>query len=102
MYRKDNKEDLFVEITDIKIRKTFDGKPLKAVLSVTFDDCLALHDVKVINAGDRYFVVMPSRKNKDGSYKDIVHPINSQFRTEIENKVLTAYKDNLNELFAER
>ena len=78
-------------ITDIKIRKTFDDKPLKAILSLTFDDCLALHDVKIINADDRYFVVMPSRKNKDGSYKDIVHPINSQFRAIIENKVLEAF-----------
>lgn len=80
-----------MEITDIKIRKTFDDKPLKAILSLTFDDCLALHDVKIINADDRYFVVMPSRKNKDGSYKDIVHPINSQFRAKIENKVLEAF-----------
>ena len=80
-----------MEITDIKIRKTFDDKPLKAILSVTFDDCLALHDVKIINADSRFFVVMPSRKNKDGSYKDIVHPINSRFRTKIENKVLETF-----------
>ena len=80
-----------MEITDIKIRKTFDDKPLKAILSVTFDDCLALHDVKIINADSRFFVVMPSRKNKDGSYKDIVHPINSRFRAEIENKVLETF-----------
>jgi len=92
-----------VKITDIKIRKTFDDKPLKAILSVTFDDCLALHDVKIIYADNRFFVVMPSRKNKDGSYKDIVHPINSNFRSEIEDKVLSAYRDNLNELsFSER
>ena len=45
-----------MEITDIKIRKTFDDKPLKAILSVTFDDCLALHDVKIINADNRFFV----------------------------------------------
>ena len=80
-----------MEITDIKIRKTFDDKPLKAILSLTFDDCLALHDVKIIHADDRYFVFMPSRKNKDGSYKDIVHPINSHFRSKIENKVLEAF-----------
>ncbi len=92
-----------MQITDVKIRKTFDDKPLKAVLSVTFDDCLALHDVKIINADNRFFVVMPSRKNKDGSYKDIVHPINSDFRAQIEEKVMTAYKNALRELsFAER
>lgn len=49
-------------ITDVKIRKTFDEGPMKAVASVTFDNELALHDVKVIYARDKYFVVMPSRK----------------------------------------
>ena len=61
-------------ITDVKIRKTFDEGPMKAVASVTFDNELALHDVKVIYARDKYFVVMPSRKNPDGTYRDIVHP----------------------------
>ena len=64
---------------------------MKAVVSVTFDDCLAVHDIKVIYARDRYFIVMPSRKNPDGSYRDIVHPINSDFRTELEEKVIDAY-----------
>ena len=51
-----------MQITDIKIRKFFDDGPMKAVVSVTFDDCLAVHDIKVIYARDRYFIVMPSRK----------------------------------------
>ena len=51
-----------MEITDIKIRKTFDDQPLKAVLSVTFDGALAVHDVKIIYARDKYFVVMPCKK----------------------------------------
>ena len=80
-----------MQITDIKIRKFFDEGPMKAVVSVTFDDCLAVHDVKVIYARDRYFIVMPSRKNPDGSYRDIVHPINSDFRTELERAVIDAY-----------
>ncbi len=64
---------------------------MKAIVSVTFDDCLAVHDVKVIYARDRYFIVMPSRKNPDGSYRDIVHPINSDFRRELEEAVIDAY-----------
>lgn len=64
---------------------------MKAVVSVTFDDALAVHDIKVINARDRFFIVMPSRKNPDGTYRDIVHPINSQFRAEMENAVIDAY-----------
>ena len=80
-----------MQITDIKIRKFFDEGPMKAVVSVTFDNCLAVHDVKVIYARERYFIVMPSRKNPDGSYRDIVHPINADFRGELEKVVIDAY-----------
>lgn len=81
-----------MQITDIKIRKVFsnDG-PMKAVVSVTFDDALALHDIKVINTRDKYFIVMPSRKNPDGTFRDIVHPINSEFRRELEDAVLKEF-----------
>ncbi|MBQ7160768.1 MAG: SpoVG family protein [Clostridia bacterium] len=83
-------------ITDIKIRKFFnDDSPMKAIASVTFDDQLALHDIKVINARDKLFIVMPSRKNPDGSYRDIVHPINAPFRAELEKKVIEAYETQL-------
>ena len=64
---------------------------MKAIVSVTLDDCLALHDVKVIYARDRYFIIMPSRKNPDGTYRDIVHPINATFRADLENAVIDAY-----------
>ena len=80
-----------MQITDIKIRKFFDEGPMKAIVSVTFDDCLALHDVKVIYARERYFIVMPSRKNPDGTYRDIVHPINAEFRANLEQAVIDAY-----------
>ena len=93
--RKTTQGVVFMQITDIKIRKTFENGPLKAILSVTFDDSLALHDVKIINADNRFFVVMPSRKNADGTYKDIVHPINSEFRHLLEEKLLAAYNTYL-------
>ena len=64
---------------------------MKAIVSVTFDDCLAVHDIKVIYARERFFIVMPSRKNPDGTYRDIVHPINSDFRTALEEAVIDAY-----------
>ncbi|MBQ9510458.1 MAG: SpoVG family protein [Clostridia bacterium] len=83
-------------ITDVKIRKTFDEGPMKAVASVTFDNELALHDVKVIYAKEKYFVVMPSRKNPDGTYRDIVHPISSVMRETLEKAVVEAYFDALN------
>ncbi len=82
-------------ITDIKVRKLFDDGPMKAIVSVTFDGQLAVHDIKVINARDKYFIVMPSRKNPDGTYRDIVHPINAQFRAELEERVIEAYNREL-------
>lgn len=84
-------------ITDIKIRKCFEEGPMKAVVSVTFDNSLAVHDIKVINARDKYFIVMPSRKNPDGTFRDVVHPINAEFRAELEGAVVKAYFDALDE-----
>ena len=84
-----------MKITDVKIRKIFDEGPMKAIASVTFDGQLAVHDVKVINARDRFFVVMPSRKNPDETYRDIVHPINSEFRGMLEAGVIAAYEEAL-------
>lgn len=82
-------------ITDIKVRKLFEEGPMKAIVSVTFDDALALHDVKVISVRERRFIVMPSRKNPDGTYRDIVHPINAEFREMLEKEVLDAYEKEL-------
>jgi len=82
-------------ITDIKVRKLFDEGPMKAIVSVTFDGQLAVHDIKVINARDKYFIVMPSRKNPDNTYRDIVHPINAQFRSVLEEAVIDAYNKEL-------
>lgn len=90
-----------MQITDIKIRKFFDEGPMKAVVSVTFDDQLAVHDIKVINAKDKLFIVMPSRKNPDETYRDIVHPINSSFRALLEKEVIAAYEDALINMPAE-
>ena len=82
-------------ITDIKVRKLFDEGPMKAIVSVTFDAQLAVHDIKVINARDKFFIVMPSRKNPDNTYRDIVHPINAQFRATLEEAVIEAYNKEL-------
>ena len=84
-----------MQITDVKVRKLFDEGPMKAIVSVTFDAQLAVHDIKVIHARDKFFIVMPSRKNPDDTYRDIVHPINAQFRTELEEAVIAAYEQEL-------
>lgn len=82
-------------ITDIKVRKLFDEGPMKAIVSVTFDGQLALHDIKVISVREKNFIVMPSRKNPDGTYRDIAHPINAEFRKLLEDEVLRAYEEEL-------
>ena len=89
-------------ITDIKVRKLFEEGPMKAIVSVTFDDQLALHDIKVISVRDKNFIVMPSRKNPDGTYRDIVHPINATFRGALEKAVLDAYEAELARVEAEK
>ena len=84
-----------MKITDVKVRKLFDEGPMKVIVSVTFDGQLAVHDIKVINARDKFFIVMPSRKNPDDTYRDIVHPINSDFRVMLESEVIAAYNKAL-------
>lgn len=81
-----------MEITDVKIRKTFEEGPMRAIASVTLDDQLAVHDIKVISAREKLFIVMPSRKNPDETFRDIVHPINAGFRAALEGAVLEAYR----------
>lgn len=79
-------------ITDVKIRKMFEEGPMKAVASVTFDGAFAIHDIKLISANDKFFIVMPSKKVADGTYRDICHPINADFRASLESAILSAYE----------
>ncbi len=90
-----------MQITDIKIRKAFEEGPMKAVVSVTFDNQFAVHDIKVIYANEKHFIVMPSRKNADGTYRDIAHPINADFRALMEKEVLARYFEQADALLSE-
>ena len=82
-----------MHITDVKIRKVFTEGPMLAVASITLDEAFVVHDVKVILASGRRFIVMPSRKTPDGTYRDIAHPITADFRAYVEEKVLAAYEE---------
>jgi len=83
-----------MKITDVRVRivKKDDSK-LKAVASVTFDDCFVVHDIKVIEGTEGYFIAMPSRKTGDGEYKDVAHPIKTEVREELKSVILNAFEE---------
>ena len=83
-----------MEISEVRITLRNEEK-LKAFASITFDDCFVVRGLKVISGSQGYFVSMPSRKRKDGSYQDIAHPINNEMRKKIEDKVLDAFENEL-------
>lgn len=80
-----------MEITDIRIRQINSDEKMKAVVSVTFDNCFVVHDIKVIDGQDRLFIAMPSRKTPDNEYKDIAHPINMEMRELLQSRILEKY-----------
>jgi stage V sporulation protein G len=84
-----------MEITDVKIRKIMADGRLRAVVSVTIDDVFAVHDIKVVQGDERLFVAMPSRKDENGVFRDIVHPISAAARKLFEETILEAYERQL-------
>ena len=80
-----------MEITDIKIKYTNDGGRMRAAVSVGFDAAFAVHDIKVIEGQEKLFLAMPSKKLADGTYRDIVHPINREMRELLETSILEVY-----------
>ena len=83
-----------MEITDVKVIPVDDEK-LKAFVSIVFDHCFVVTDLKVIHGPKGLFVSMPSKKRKDGTFKDIAHPLNNQMRQYLEEKILGVYKQQV-------
>jgi stage V sporulation protein G len=80
-----------MDITDIRIRRVDGEGKLKAYVTVTFDDCFVVHNVKVIEGKTGSFIAMPCRKTKSGDYKDIAHPICPEFRARLQGAILESY-----------
>ncbi|MCL2791919.1 MAG: septation regulator SpoVG [Spirochaetaceae bacterium] len=80
-----------MEITDVRIRKVDGGGKLKAYVTVTFDDCFVIHNLKVIDGKEGSFIAMPSRKTKTGEYKDVAHPITPDFRSHLQDRILQEF-----------
>ena len=80
-----------MELTDIRVRKVAGQGNLKAYVTVTFDNCFVLHNVKIIEGKQGLFIAMPSRRMESGEFKDIAHPINLDFRSKMQDKILAEY-----------
>lgn len=83
-----------MNISDIRVRLAkSENSKVKASVSFTIDGCFVVHDVRVIEGNDGYFAAMPSRKNPDGEFKDIVHPADTATRTELNALIIKAFEE---------
>ena len=83
-----------MKISDLRILiVNSETSKIKASASITIDECFVVHDIKVIEGNEGYFIAMPSRKTPDGEFKDIVHPLNTETREMIKEVVLKAFDE---------
>jgi stage V sporulation protein G len=79
-----------MEITDVRVYPV-DEEKLKAYVTVTLDGCFVVRDLKVIQGATSLFVAMPAKRRKDGTFKDVAHPLNAETRERFERAILAAY-----------
>jgi stage V sporulation protein G len=85
-----------MEITQVRVFPVNEEK-LKAFASIIFDDCFVVSDIKIIQGTQGLFISMPSKKRKNGMFRDIAHPLNSEMRRRIEEQVIEKYREVLAE-----
>ena len=83
-----------MEITEVRVFPVDDEK-LKAFVSIILDDCFVISDIKIIHGPKGLFVSMPSKKRKDGTFRDIAHPLNSDTRQKMEEQILSRYRQDV-------
>src|SRR3954470_18957981 len=83
-----------MDITEVKVF-TVDEDKLKAYITIVLDDCFVVRDLKIISGTAGLFVAMPSKRRKDGTFKDIAHPLNQGTRAIMEKRILDAYLDEI-------
>lgn len=86
-----------MQVTDVKVFPVNEDR-LKAYATITFDDCFVVRDLKIIQGNQGLFVAMPSKRRKDGTFKDTAHPLNSETRDMIESRVLEVFHSELKKL----
>ena len=82
-----------MEITDIRIKKITGEGNLVGYATITLENCFVVHNIKIIEGKDGLFIAMPRRKTASGEYKDIAHPIKTDFREKIQAEILKALND---------
>lgn len=87
-----------MQLTEVKVYPVHDDEKLKAYATIVFDDCFVVRDLKIIHGNSGLFVAMPSKKKKDGTYRDTAHPLNNETRRRIEESVLGEYERELRKL----
>ena len=87
-----------MNITDVKIRRIYPEGRMRAVVSATIENAVVIHDIKVIELEGKTFIAMPSRKDEEGRFKDIVHPISAAARQQLEERILQEYRQALNQV----
>ena len=80
-----------MQITDVRVRKIEKEGRLKGMASVTFEDLFVVHDIKIVDGDHGLFIAMPSRRPKEGGYRDIAHPINPEMRQKLQDVILEEY-----------
>jgi len=86
-----------MDITDVRVRPVPDGGKLKAYATVTFDGVFVVHNIKVIKSNDNMFIAMPTRLTNNHEYKDVAHPIDTNFRNILQQHVIDAYEEAIKE-----
>lgn len=86
-----------MQITNVRIVKICDepGKLIKAIANVTIDNMLAIHDIRLLETSEKMFIAMPNKQISEGTYKDVVHPINAEGREMLTEAVIAAYQQAL-------
>lgn len=84
-----------MKITNVEIKKVEkEGSRLKGMANITLDNCLVIHNIRIIEGNKGLFVAMPSRKTEEGKYVDLVHPINSETRKMFEEEIMEKYNES--------
>lgn len=86
-----------MKVTNVRVKVIENKNRLKAVATITFDDSFVVHELRLIEGKNGLFVAMPSKRNTVGEFRDLCHPITQELRQHVEEVVINAYHEALEE-----